>query len=76
MALRIRLNTHETIVHSQLQAIEKALSRTVVFEITLNQKGIKSNIEFEAEEKEISVVKNDLGYNVMVFDGERWLPHL
>jgi hypothetical protein len=76
MATRIRLYTHEVIIHSQIASIEKILDRVVEFEVTLNQKQLKSTIEFAAEDTEISKLKNDLGYNIFVFDGVRWLPHL
>lgn len=76
MSVRIRLYTHEVIVHSQIAAIEKSLNRAVNCEINLNSKKVRSTIEFDAEEKEISALKHELGYNVMVFDGNTWLPHM
>jgi hypothetical protein len=76
MNVRIKLYTHEVIIHSQINAIEKALNRQIEANITLNQKEQKSNIEFEVSEKELTTIKHDLGFNVMVYDGDRWLPHL
>jgi hypothetical protein len=76
MNVRIKLYTHEVIIHSQINAIEKALNRQIGANITLNQKEQKSNIEFEVSEKELITIKHDLGFNVMVYDGDRWLPHL
>jgi hypothetical protein len=76
MITRIRLFTHESIVHSQVIKIETMLGREVPFEIMLNQLQANSTIEFAASDREITLLKNDLGYSVFVFDGTRWLPHL
>jgi hypothetical protein len=72
----VRIFTHEFIVHSQLESIETALNRSIDFKITLNQKRIASSIEFDVNSEEISTLKHDLGLNVLIFDGKRWLPHM
>lgn len=72
----IRLYTHELIIHTQLASIEQVLKRTISFAITLNQRQSKSNIEFSVSETEIGTLKQDLGLNVQIFNGTRWLPHL
>jgi hypothetical protein len=76
MDVQIRLYTNEVMIHTQIESIQVALKRPVSFVITLNQKEVKSNIEFAVDEKEISTLKHELGYNVQVFNGNRWLPHL
>ena len=70
----IKLFTHEAIVHSQLQSIEKLLQRKVDYEISLNQHGVRSNIQFKVNPEEIELIKNYLGYTVYTKDGERWVP--
>ena len=50
----IKVYTHESVIHSQMSAIEKVLDRSVNFEITLNTKNARSNIQFEASEDEMT----------------------
>jgi hypothetical protein len=70
---RVKLFTHEVIVHSQLTALENILNRCIHYEISLNGKDIRSNIQFDANEKEINLIKAHLSYNVMVIDDIRCL---
>lgn len=72
MSLNIKIMTHESIVHSQLNSIERILNRQVDFKLTLNIKGIKSNIEFVATPDEVEKVKRDLGYTVFTLVGKEW----
>lgn len=74
--LRVKVFTHEAIVHSQLLALERVLARVIPYEIALSTKGIRSNIQFFADEDEIRRIKSNLGYTVMILDGTQWLPHL
>jgi CheY-like chemotaxis protein len=74
--IRIRIATHEVIVHTQIESIERGLKRPISFDITLNKHRKKSNLEFDATEKEISVLRYDLLLNVFCFDGVRWTPHI
>lgn len=76
LSMRVKLFTHEAIVHSQLLALERILSRVIPYEIALSTKGIRSNIQFFADEQEIKRIKSNLGYTVMILDGTQWLPHL
>ena len=70
---RVKLFTHEVIVHSQLTALEKILNRCLHYEISLNIKGIRSNIQFDADDKEIKLIKGNLGYSVIVINEIRCL---
>lgn len=72
MSLPVKLMTHEVIVHTQLQSLERVLEREVLCDITLNVKGIKSHIIFNASEEEINKIRQDLGYTIYVRDGETW----
>lgn len=65
---RVKLFTHEVIVHSQLTALESILNRCIHYEISLNSKGTRSNIQFDADEKEIGLIKGNLGYTVMIIN--------
>jgi hypothetical protein len=76
MPTKIRLHTHEAIIHSQMALIETGLKRPVEFQVILNQKEVRSTIEFEVSDKELSTLKYEMGCNIFIFDGERWLPHL
>jgi hypothetical protein len=73
MKVQVKIFTHEVIVHSQIAMIEKVLERNIEFAVSLNQKEDRSNIRFDAEVKEITTIKNSLGYNVMVLEGQRWI---
>jgi hypothetical protein len=76
MAQRIKLFTHEAIIHSQVCALEKTLSREIDYELLLNSRESRSHIQFDADEKEIMLIKGNLGYTVMIQDGTHWLPHI
>jgi hypothetical protein len=69
--VRVRVLTHEVIINSQLASIQKTLNRQVQSEIVLDPRQTKSTIEFAVTDIEIGILKNDLGYNVFVFDGLR-----
>jgi hypothetical protein len=71
---KIKLFTHEAIVHSQLLAIETTLDRRVDYEISLNKKTTRSHIQFDASDKEIASIKANLGYTVMIEENNQWLP--
>jgi len=76
MEVRIRLQTHEVIIHSQIASIEAALERPVVFDITLNQKQAKSTIEFTVSEKEMATLKHNLGLNIFVLSNGQWIQQM
>jgi hypothetical protein len=73
MSQRIRIYTHEVIIHAQMHAIEKVLNRTINYTLTLNTATTRSNIEFDAEMTEIESIKSNLGYPVMIQQGNNWL---
>jgi hypothetical protein len=68
MARRIKVFTHEVIVHSQVTNLEKILERRIDYEITLNTKGARSNIQFEVSETEVDLIKSKFGYAIMTQD--------
>jgi hypothetical protein len=70
----VKLFTHETIVHSQIASIEKVLDRRVDFQITINAKETRSNIQFNATRDEMELIKTQLGYNLLVRNEAGWLP--
>lgn len=74
--LRVKLFTHDTIVHSQLSSIENTVGRVVNFQITLNQQDARSNIQFDASEDEVKKIKSELNYNILTLEGKHWLPLL
>jgi hypothetical protein len=76
MKQKVKLFTHEVIIHAQIAALEKVLNRSVDCTIALNNRGSRSNIQFEANEKEIEQIKGDLGYTIMVLDQNRWMPYI
>jgi hypothetical protein len=76
MNRKIKLFTHEVIVHTQIAAIEKVLNRSIDCAISLNNRETRSSIQFEATEQEIEQIKGDLGYTIMVLNGTTWLPHI
>jgi hypothetical protein len=76
MKQRIKIYTHEAIVHSQVNAIEKIVSHEVEFDITLNTRGARSSIQFSAEQNEIELIKNNLGYTILIQNESGWYPSL
>jgi ribosomal protein S6 len=62
MNLRATISTHESVIHAQIAAIEKLLKRELNYQIVLNVKGVHSHIEFDANEEELDLIQNDLGY--------------
>lgn len=71
----IRIFTHESIIHSQMQSIEKLLDHRVNFAVTLNSKGVRSKIEFLVTEAEIRILNDELGYKIYrQADGQWFLP--
>jgi hypothetical protein len=56
--------------------VEKILDRAVEFKVTLNARSARSNIEFEANEKEIELIKANLGYSILIKEDDRWLPSI
>ncbi len=76
MGHRIKIFTHESIIHGQVNAIEKIVNRDVQFDITLNLRGDRSNIQFSADEKEIELIKANLGYALLLKNESGWCPSL
>lgn len=76
MANKIKIFTHEAIVHTQITALEKTLNRQIEFEINLNLNKVRSNLSFEATEEEINLIRHNLGYTVMIRKGGYWLPEM
>ena len=72
----VKIFTHEVIVHSQINAIEKTLNRDIHCEITLNIRTVRSFIEFDANNSEIDLIKANLGYTVMIKQQNRWWPSI
>jgi hypothetical protein len=62
----IKIFTHESIVHYQLDAIEKLLQRDVGFRVVLNVKGVVSNVQFAATFEEIESIKNNLSFKIYI----------
>jgi hypothetical protein len=73
MDIIAKIMTHESIVHGQIMSLEKLLDRQLSFQLTLNVKGIRSNIEFKASQEEIQRVKQDLGYRVFIKLQDSWV---
>lgn len=73
MDQNIKIITHESIIHSQIQSIERVLARPVSYEVILNVRGVKSHIQFNASPEEIERVKADLGYRVYVKKDNEWV---
>lgn len=73
MELQIKIMTHESIIHSQIQSIERVLARPVSYGVILNVRGVKSHIHFQATPEEIELVKADLGYRVYVKKDNEWV---
>ena len=74
--VQVKIFTHEVIVHSQVEMIEKVLERDVLFNISLNQTRDRSTIRFDAEEGEVVKIRTNLGYNVMVLEGQTWVSSI
>lgn len=73
MEFEVKIMTHETIVHTQLNSIEKLLNRDIDYKANLNTKGIRSSISFKASQLEIDLVKNDLGYKIFIKNNDHWI---
>lgn len=71
--IKVKLFTHEAIVHAQTLSIEKLLNRKVEFDISLNVKGVRSNIQFTVNEAEITQIKKNLGYTVYTLNADQWI---
>jgi hypothetical protein len=74
MNQKIKLYTHEVIVHSQISALEKTLNRSIEYKLSLNSRTERSYLQFEADTKEIEKIKSELGYTVSILDGNHWIP--
>ena len=66
MMHQVKIFTHESIVHYQVDSINKLLHYERPLEITLNVKARKSNICFLATLEEVQSIRNDLQLKVYV----------
>ena len=73
MDYNVKIMTHESIVHSQLNSIESLLERPVSFAVTLNVKGVRSHLKFIASSEEIEKVKASLGYKIYIQRDKEWV---
>jgi hypothetical protein len=73
MEINIKILTHESIIHTQITSIEKLLNRQVAYQLKLNVKGTKSNIEFKASQDEVERMTSYLGYPVYVLRDDEWI---
>ena len=72
----IKIFTHESTVHTQIEVIQETLKREVKCEITINVKDKHSCIQFTADENELENLKNSLGNIVLVRTGKHWVPYI
>ena len=75
MEINIKILTHESIIHTQLTSIEKLLNRQVQYQLKLNVKGTKSNIEFKASPEELRKMTSHLGYPVYILRDDEWIAN-
>jgi hypothetical protein len=68
MDLDATILTHEMIVHSQIASIEKLLQREITYKLTLNVHGVPSSIQFPLKRFELELIKDQLGYKLLVQD--------
>lgn len=71
---KYKIITHESIVHSQVFALYRLLNRQIDYKITLNRQKLSSVIEFDADESEETLLKDELGFTVLKKDAAGWAP--
>lgn len=71
----LRIFTHENIVHTQTEAIQKLLKREIQFTINLNVQDDRPNIQFFVSKSELDLLSNSLGHTIFVKTGENWRPY-
>jgi hypothetical protein len=71
---RIKLFTHEAIVHTQINTLERILDRKIEFEIVLNTKGLRSSLELSATQHEIEMIRSGTSYTILVRSNDAWMP--
>ena len=76
MIQKIKLFTHERIIHAQVVNLEKILNRSIDCTILLNNRESGSSIQFDANDQEIEQIKMDLGCTIMVLTGKIWMPYI
>jgi hypothetical protein len=72
--VRLKIITSETIIHSQLRSLEGILGREVEVNVVLNKRRSGSIIEFEVAETEVQVLKDRLGYTLLMKNEAGWIP--
>jgi hypothetical protein len=72
---RLRVFTHENIVHTQTALIEKLLKREVSFVVNLNSAEDRPNIQFSASKSELQILCNTLGHTIFVKSDTKWRPY-
>jgi hypothetical protein len=75
MQKRLRIFTHESIVHSQVATIQKILGKEITFDIIINSKGARSNIQFMVSSEEMDQLLRHLGYQIFIQTDNHWVPH-
>ena len=76
MDLSVKLFTHESVIHEQIDSLEKHLQREIDFSISLNVDGIRSHIRFSATDAEARLIREVLGYTVYIKKGNQWVPEI
>jgi hypothetical protein len=66
MLRQVKIFTHESIVHYQMDALARLLKDERPVQITLNVKAVKSSIRFEATSEEVEYIRNNLFVKVYV----------
>jgi hypothetical protein len=75
MMQQVKIFTHESIVHYQMDGLTKVLKDQRPVHVTLNVKFVKSNIAFDATPEEVASIKEGLHFAVYVRNNEHdpWL---
>lgn len=71
----LKVFTHENIVHTQTDAIQKLLKRDIQFKINLNAQEERPSIQFIVSKNELDLLSNALGHTIFVKNGEHWRPY-
>jgi hypothetical protein len=74
--VRVKINTNETVIHFQINDIERILDREVQIKVTLNKIKTGSSVEFEVTEAELRELQERLGYTLYRKNEAGWIPIL